>query len=105
MDEPFSALDVATREALQDELVRLWTQTRKTILFVTHDIDEAAYLSDRIVALGGKPGEVALARHRSRYRTAPADGDPLALQEIAIEVKAAIAADTTATRRLGDLVQ
>lgn len=58
MDEPFSALDALTRQALQDELTRVWDVFRKTVLFVTHDIDEAVYLADRVVALGGKPGEV-----------------------------------------------
>lgn len=57
MDEPFSALDAPTREALQDELLRVSEQFGKTVLFVTHDIDEAVYLADRVVALGGKPGE------------------------------------------------
>ena len=58
MDEPFSALDVATREALQDDLMRIQRETGKTVLFVTHDIDEAVFLADRVVALGGRPGEV-----------------------------------------------
>lgn len=58
MDEPFSALDAPTRQRLQDELLDLWRDTGKTILFVTHDIEEAVYLADRVVALGGKPGEV-----------------------------------------------
>jgi NitT/TauT family transport system ATP-binding protein len=58
MDEPFSALDAPTRQRLQDDLLALWRATGKTILFVTHDIDEAVYLADRVVALGGKPGEV-----------------------------------------------
>ena len=61
MDEPFSALDVATREALQDDLMRIQRETGKTVLFVTHDIDEAVFLADRVVALGGKPGEVKAA--------------------------------------------
>ncbi|MBG0809999.1 ABC transporter ATP-binding protein [Methylosinus sp. H3A] len=58
MDEPFSALDTPTRQRLQDDLAELWRETGKTILFVTHDIDEAVYLADRVVALGGKPGAV-----------------------------------------------
>jgi len=59
MDEPFSALDHATRLRLRQQLVELWQQTRKTILFVTHDIDEALYLADRIVVLSRKPTRVA----------------------------------------------
>ncbi len=58
MDESFSALDALTRQALQDELTRVWNGFGKTVLFVTHDIDEAVYLADRVVALGGKLGEV-----------------------------------------------
>ncbi|MEJ1160632.1 ABC transporter ATP-binding protein [Prosthecomicrobium sp. N25] len=58
MDEPFSALDAITREGLQDELLKVRAATGRTVLFVTHDIDEAVYLSDRVVALMGSPGEV-----------------------------------------------
>jgi sulfonate transport system ATP-binding protein len=60
MDEPFSALDVQTREGLQDELIRVQKASGQTVLFVTHDIDEAVYLADRVVALGGRPGEVKI---------------------------------------------
>jgi NitT/TauT family transport system ATP-binding protein len=72
LDEPFSALDAITRQSLQDELLRLWHETRTTMLFVTHDLDEAVYLADRVVLLGGKPAgivrdfPVALARPRER---------------------------------------
>lgn len=96
MDEPFSALDVATRETLQDELIRIWSETRKTILFVTHDIDEAVYLADRIVALGGKPGEVRSSRSVDVAR--PRRRNALALQEIALDIKAAISAEALASR-------
>ena len=58
MDEPFSALDAITRESLQDELIRIWQMTGKTILFVTHDIEEATYLADRVIVLAGAPGRV-----------------------------------------------
>ncbi|MBO0902847.1 ABC transporter ATP-binding protein [Jiella sp. MQZ13P-4] len=58
MDEPFSALDAQTREVLQKELLRIQAETHKTIIFVTHDLDEALYLSDRIIVLGAKPGRV-----------------------------------------------
>jgi NitT/TauT family transport system ATP-binding protein len=62
MDEPFSALDPITRAGLQDELVRLSAATGKTILFVTHDIDEAVYLADRVVLLAGSPARVVASR-------------------------------------------
>ncbi len=72
MDEPFGALDAQTRELMQDELLSLWQEFKKTILFVTHDIEEALYLSDRIVVFTARPGtvkdiiEVKFPRPRSR---------------------------------------
>ncbi|WP_292519696.1 ABC transporter ATP-binding protein [Methanoculleus sp.] len=58
MDEPFGALDAQTRNRMQRELLSLWEQTKKTIVFVTHSVDEAVYLSDRIVVLSPRPGSV-----------------------------------------------
>ncbi|GII92632.1 ABC transporter ATP-binding protein [Sinosporangium siamense] len=58
MDEPFGALDVVTREHMQDELLRTWSARRSTVVFITHDIDEAIMLSDRIVMLSPRPGRV-----------------------------------------------
>ena len=58
MDEPFGALDEQTRLVLQDEVLRLWSEDRRTVLFVTHNLDEAITLSDRIVVLGARPGRV-----------------------------------------------
>lgn len=58
MDEPFSALDAQTREVMQLELLRIWQKGRKTVLFITHQIDEAVFLADRIVVLGRRPGWV-----------------------------------------------
>jgi NitT/TauT family transport system ATP-binding protein len=59
MDEPFGALDAMTRDILHDELERIWQQTGRTILFVTHNVREAARLGDRIVLLTSRPGRVA----------------------------------------------
>jgi NitT/TauT family transport system ATP-binding protein len=58
MDEPFASLDAQTREVMQEELLRIWAQAKKTVLFITHQIDEAIYLSDRVVVFSGRPGKV-----------------------------------------------
>src|SRR6185295_16938722 len=71
MDEPFASLDAQTREIMQSELLRIWEQGRKTVLFVTHQIDEAVFLSDRVVVFARRPGrlqesiEIKLPRPRS----------------------------------------
>jgi len=75
MDEPFGALDAQTRNMLQKELLEIWEKTRKTILFVTHSVDEAVYLSDRIVVLTPRPGRIrdiiVSPLPRPRDRTSP----------------------------------
>jgi NitT/TauT family transport system ATP-binding protein len=73
MDEPFSALDAITREGLQDELVRLCREIRQTILFVTHDIEEATYLADRVVVLAGTPGRIVATHRLTTPRPRPRD--------------------------------
>jgi NitT/TauT family transport system ATP-binding protein len=73
MDEPFGALDAQTREVMQNALAQIWQQTRKTVLFITHDIREAVYLSDRVLVLSGRPStismtlEIELPRPRNRH--------------------------------------
>jgi NitT/TauT family transport system ATP-binding protein len=70
MDEPFGSLDAQTRETMQEELIRIWERTGKTVFFVTHDIDEAVYLGDRVLVLSARPArvreEVAVALPRPR---------------------------------------
>lgn len=71
MDEPFGALDAQTREILQTELLRIWEASKKTIVFITHSLDESIYLSDRVAVMTARPGKVKeiinipLARPRS----------------------------------------
>jgi ABC-type nitrate/sulfonate/bicarbonate transport system ATPase subunit len=73
MDEPFSAIDAINRMTLQDHLVRIWLTEQRTVLYVTHDIEEAVYLADRIVILKPSPGRLAsdlrngLPRPRDRH--------------------------------------
>jgi NitT/TauT family transport system ATP-binding protein len=59
MDEPFGSVDAQTRQLLQEELLELWQRERKTVIFVTHSMDEAVYLSDRVVVMTPRPGKVA----------------------------------------------
>ncbi|MDB4895606.1 MAG: mannosyltransferase [Firmicutes bacterium] len=83
MDEPFGALDEQSRAVLQEELLRIWSEERRTVVFITHGLDEAAVLADRIVVLSAHPGRVkaivpvSLPRPREVYklRTVPEYGD------------------------------
>ena len=73
MDEPFSALDANTRERLQDELLRLWQRFGQTVVYVTHSVEEAAFLADRVIVMGPSPRNIradkpiGLPRPRTRY--------------------------------------
>lgn len=58
MDEPFAALDAQTRSFMQDELLRIWERERKTVVLVTHSIEEAVKLSDRVIVLSPRPGTI-----------------------------------------------
>jgi len=58
MDEPFGALDVQTRNLMENDLLEIWAQLRRTVVFVTHDLEEAIALSDRIVVMTASPGRV-----------------------------------------------
>jgi NitT/TauT family transport system ATP-binding protein len=59
MDEPFAAVDAQTRMTLQEELIRIWAQSQVTVVFVTHSVEEAVFLSDRIVVLASNPGRIS----------------------------------------------
>jgi ABC-type nitrate/sulfonate/bicarbonate transport system ATPase subunit len=79
MDEPFGALDAMTREMLQDELLRIWESERRTCLFVTHAIEEAIFLGDRIAVMAENPGRIARVFHNPAPR--PRDRTSIAYYE------------------------
>jgi NitT/TauT family transport system ATP-binding protein len=60
MDEPFGALDAQTRNQMQKELLRIWKETKKTIIFITHSVDESVFLADRVIVLTSRPGKVKI---------------------------------------------
>jgi NitT/TauT family transport system ATP-binding protein len=82
MDEPFSALDAQTRQLMQEELLAIWERTRKTILYVTHNIQEAVFMADRVVVLSRRPGRVLadVPIELKRPRTEAMMGDPAFVQ-------------------------
>ena len=76
MDEPFGALDAITKASLQDVLLAVQKQTGATVVFITHDLDEAIYLSDRVLVLTGRPGAITLVRDDGPAPPARSVGDP-----------------------------
>lgn len=87
MDEPFGALDAQTRFVMQQELLRIWRAYRKTVLFVTHSIDEALYLADRVLVMSARPGKIKAQLKLNSDR--PRDmGDPeiIALRKQALDL-------------------
>tara|TARA_R110001599_G_scaffold68135_2_gene192040 strand:+ start:14352 stop:15083 length:732 start_codon:yes stop_codon:yes gene_type:complete len=88
MDEPFSAVDAITRQHLQDQLLAIWEQTRKAVMFITHDIEEAIYLADRVVVLSGSPANIVLDKHIDLPRPRRRGTD--ALQKLAQDIANAL---------------
>jgi len=86
MDEPFSSVDAITRHRLQAELVRIWQTTATAVMFVTHDIEEAVYLADRVIVLGGEPARIVMEEPVPVPREER--GDPRSLYAFAAEVAA-----------------
>jgi ABC-type nitrate/sulfonate/bicarbonate transport system ATPase subunit len=84
LDEPFGALDAQTRTNMQEWLLQLWADFRKTVIFVTHDVDEAVYLSDEILVVSARPGRIAdritVPLARPRPRTVTNGGEFIALK-------------------------
>ena len=101
MDEPFSALDAITRDELNVMLVDIWERTHQTAFFVTHSIREAVFLSDRVVVLGGSPGQivadVTIPFERPRAQTI---GETLAFNQVCGELRGSIADSTAMSRRI-----
>lgn len=81
MDEPFGALDAQTRELMQEELTAIWQQSELTVVFITHDINEAIFLGDRTVVMGARPGRIVESRSIDlpRPRSAATKSDPRVL--------------------------
>jgi NitT/TauT family transport system ATP-binding protein len=75
MDEPFGALDHQTRELMQELLLGIWEAERKTVLFVTHDIDEAVFMGSRVVVMSARPGRIKLRPARAAAAPAPLFGE------------------------------
>jgi ABC-type nitrate/sulfonate/bicarbonate transport system ATPase subunit/ABC-type nitrate/sulfonate/bicarbonate transport system permease component len=106
MDEPFAAVDMQTREVLQEELLRIWNTTQTTVLFVTHSVEEAVYLGDRVIVMAAKPGRIRAdvkidlprPRYASNVKSSPRFGELCAmLREFLVDEHAAPVVEIAAT--------
>ncbi len=97
MDEPFGALDAQTRDLLHDELQTIWTETRKTILFVTHNVREAVVLGDRVVVFSARPGRIKKIFTINLPR--PRQIESYAVVDLAREIMAVLKEDVLASAR------
>lgn len=89
MDEPFSNLDANTREHLQEELLRIWQNDRRTLVYVTHSVEEAAYLANRVIIMGPAPNnivdDIVLPLQRPRIRSSREQQDAMAMLRLALD--------------------
>ena len=106
MDEPFAAVDMQTREVLQEELLRIWNTTQTTVLFVTHSVEEAVYLGDRVIVMAAKPGRIRAdvtidlprPRYASNVKASPRFGELCAtLRQLLVDEQPAVATGSAAT--------
>ncbi len=88
MDEPFSAVDAITRRHLQDQLIAIWYKTRKAVMFITHDIEEAVYLADRVIVMAGSPARIVMDERVGLVRPRERNSDEL--QHLAHEIAQAL---------------
>jgi ABC-type nitrate/sulfonate/bicarbonate transport system ATPase subunit len=90
LDEPFGALDAQTKLRMQELLMQLWSDFRKTVVFITHDVDEAIYLSDEIHVMGTRPGRIletiAITLPRPRARTTSLSPEFIAIKEHCLDL-------------------
>jgi NitT/TauT family transport system ATP-binding protein len=93
MDEPFGSLDAQTKRGLQEELLRIWSQDRKLVLFVTHDIEEAALLGDRVLVMTGRPGRISEELTIQLERPRDPDRDRIAVSDLRWQIWQLLEAD------------